>query len=504
MEPFVLTPLSKTEYQKPECLFTPYKPYKPSAPYKKMSTFSQILHKQNADSNELYSFNMENDNSNLFEFYRLAFSKEFNTSNILATTVKMYTFHLTANNPTNNIKKKFSLLNDIFINKFLNDETKAVILDKFSKTQRVYQNLCRLAYRYKWNKASIKIQSDLCMEPISPRQRNVITILHSDQKYLFTIADLLRIIESSLSNSPYFFAEPLSIKNPYTNLPFQKSQLYNIYFFMRERILTIPPLFQAYFMCNFHLKTFRDENGLLIQKYNIKQHVKNADVDLLYEDALNMITAIKYRGAITFDDDFPKERLVEIMRPYLELFYTYTLTVDMSERNRTKTELSNRLSAFYRYNYLFGRKFIKTHKSASGKTKRIITFNDSHIPYAKTPRFKNYETSHLEIVDGLHSYFTRGDERPQARTTAYSEARTQQIDFSWAYLLASPYAIASNRVASPSVEIESSDDEDENNENIHVNVAPGISVHPDDVEEGEIVEDDDDFEDESDDGNYDP
>jgi hypothetical protein len=273
---------------------------------------------------------------------------------------------------------------------------------------------------------------------------------------------------------------------------------------MRERILTIPPLFQAYFMSNFHLKTFRDENGLLIQKYNIKQHIKNADIDLLYEDALNMITAIKYRGAIQIDNDFPKERLVEIMRPYLELFYTYTLTVDMSERNRTRTELSDRLSAFYRYNYLFGRKFIKTHKSASGKTNRSITFNDSHIPYAKTPRFKNYETSHLEIIDGLHSYFTRGDERPRARTAAYSETRTQQIDFNWAYLLASPYAIASNRVASPSVEIESSDDEDENNENIHVNVAPGISVHPDDVEEGEIVEDDDDFEDESDDGNYDP
>jgi hypothetical protein len=145
---------------------------------------------------------------------------------------------------------------------------------------------------------------------------------------------------------------------------------------------------------------------------------------------------------------------------------------------------------------LFGRKFIKTRKNASGKTNRSITFNDSHIPYAKTPRFKNYETSHLEIIDGIHSYFTRRDERPRART--------QQIDFSWAYLLASPYAIASNRVASPSMETESSDDEDENNENIHVNVAPGISVHPDDVEEGEIVEDDDDFEDESDDGNYDP
>ena len=517
MEPFNFNPMKKKEFQTRECLFNPYilYQYQPIAPYKKMSTFSQILHKQTADSNELYSFNMENSKENMFEFYRLAFSKEFNTTNILATTVKMYMFHLSSTNPTNNIKKKFAMLRDIFKNDFLNAETKAVLLDNFSKAQCVYRRLCRLAYRYKWNKASIKIQCDLCMEPISPTYRNVITILHSDQKYLFTISDLLKIIESSLSNSPYFFAEPLSIKNPYTNLPFPKSHLYNIYFFMKERVVNVSPIFHAYFMCNFHLRAFRDENGPLIQKYNIKQHVKNADLDSLHEDAVTMLTVIKYRGAIQVDDSFPRERLVEIMRPYLELYYTYTLTVDVSERNKTRTELSNRLSAFYKYNHSFGRKFIKTQKTECGKRIRNITYNDGHIPYAKMPRFTNYETSHLRIMEGANSYSIHqryataiaslddsdGDSESEDDSPA-PIIPEQARDFIW--FVTTVNSQTGEQRISQSVETESSGDENDENVPI-INIPPLTNIHPDDLEDGEILEEsDDDFEDESDDGNYDP
>jgi hypothetical protein len=57
---------------------------------------------------------------------------------------------------------------------------------------------------------------------------------------------------------------------------------------------------------------------------------------------------------------------------------------------------------------------------------------------------------------------------------------------------------------SQSVETESSGDENDENVPI-INIPPITNIHEDDLEDGEILEEsDDDFEDESDDGNYDP
>ena len=76
-------------------------------------------------------------------------------------------------------------------------------------------------------------------------------------------------------------------------------------------------------MSNFNLKHFRDTNQTLIQREHTRQYVKNGDEDCLHEDIITMLSDIKYRGHITIDPNFPKGKLVEVMRPYLELYYIY-------------------------------------------------------------------------------------------------------------------------------------------------------------------------------------
>ena len=100
------------------------------------------------------------------------------------------------------------------------------------------------------------VNFDIYMTPISKTDKNVISVFHNSRIYLFTLTDLVNIINNSLGNSQYLYSDPLPIKNPYTNKEFDKSTLYNIYFSLKSSSYTMPILFYNFFLCNFNLNTF--------------------------------------------------------------------------------------------------------------------------------------------------------------------------------------------------------------------------------------------------------
>ena len=63
------------------------------------------------------------------------------------------------------------------------------------------------------------------------KPNKTLSIVQDQKKYLFSIFDLKEIINKSLSNIDYGYPKILPIKNPYNNIPFTQSNLYNIYFF---------------------------------------------------------------------------------------------------------------------------------------------------------------------------------------------------------------------------------------------------------------------------------
>ena len=96
--------------------------------------------------------------------------------------------------------------------------------------------LNRFVYNYKYNKAKIVVDTDMGLNKLNINDHNVFCLFHNNSKYLFLINDLIKIINSSLTNSYMFFSQPLPSKNPYNNLPFTKSNLYNIYLFLKFKI----------------------------------------------------------------------------------------------------------------------------------------------------------------------------------------------------------------------------------------------------------------------------
>jgi len=381
-----------------------------------MHTFYQFIHKLTADSEVLRNYSTINYNN--YDFVKIAWANEYvngqneyvngqneyvngpneyknnvnnsDEQNLVIRLIKII-FHMYLTNITRfSVENKFMFFNVVLKNPYLNNLTKEIFINKFSEIQNKYWLMNRFVRNYKFKKAQYQIKSDLILNPIRSSQHNVITILSNEKKYLFTVMDLKNIIESALINSPYFFSNPIPPKNPYNNLPFDKSTLYNIYFFMKQGNFVLSTLFHNYFLCSFNLNRFRQEHEVLIRKKYTDQYIKNMCENDLYDAVIEMLNRNKYTKRLKIDRDFPKKLLVSIMKPYLTFYYNSYYSLNLNERNKLSRVLSDKLRKFYFYNPKFGRKFV---------TKEKNMYNDICIKFTHHDFFKNYANSHLQLDD---------------------------------------------------------------------------------------------------------
>jgi hypothetical protein len=310
----------------------------------------------------------------------------------------------------NFIQNKYYYLNEFLKNNFISNEVKDKFVVFFQKMQRSYFSFSKLAQIYKFKKIPVSVNTDMCMNEIDPNNKNVITIIQNDSKYLFLTSDLLRIINSSLLNSCHFFPEPLQPKNPFNNLPFNKSTLYNIYFFIKYNTIHSAILFSLFFKSNFNIDNFLYDNETLIRDTFIKNYAKNTPASVLYHDFKNMINInMRYTKKLLINPEIPNEKLIDIFRPYLHLYYEFRYGVNGTDkRNNSIIELKSRLKDFVKFNPTFGRKIYKFEKKyvmiKCEKTNNMVyvlkrvksfSFNLHHIDFYK----KHEQDSFLSNYD---------------------------------------------------------------------------------------------------------
>ena len=130
---------------------------------------------------------------------------------------------------TYSIHMKFVVFNKSINNIFFNEQDIEDCKRVFCKIQSVYFAFCRLVRIAKFKYSKVVVQHDMCLNTIDRKHKNTIVILHENKLYLFVINDLIQIINASLINHYCFIQKPLMVKNPYNNMAFEKSTLYNIY-----------------------------------------------------------------------------------------------------------------------------------------------------------------------------------------------------------------------------------------------------------------------------------
>jgi hypothetical protein len=296
---------------------------------------------------------------------------------------------------------KFKLLRDGIENIFYTDLIRNAHINIFYKLQKVYRCMCRLAFIYKFKRAKLQVATDLLLNDLSPNDKNVLTIFDSNSKYLFSLTDLVNIFYTSLCNSAYFIPSPVACKNPYTNLPFSKANLYNIYFFILRNKVKVPVIIQNYFLCNFSLRRFLFENKRLIHENTIESYVNNSPPTYLYSSITDMLYEHNInRPRLKIHTDFPVNKLVDIMRPYLMLYYKSKYSGVRALNKKNHLLLCKKMREFKKFNPKFGQKIKATSSIDSMWISQpaSVMFSERHIIYSlRNEDESTFEKSHLSV-----------------------------------------------------------------------------------------------------------
>ena len=112
-----------------------------------------------------------------------------------------------------------TIINALCISRHDTDKIRDVIF----KTQKYYNIFSRFANKFKFTHYKTVIDVDLNLVPLTVPHWNTIILIQDKFKYMFSLQNLINIIETALCNSPCLFIEPLVPKNPYNNHDFDKS-----------------------------------------------------------------------------------------------------------------------------------------------------------------------------------------------------------------------------------------------------------------------------------------
>lgn len=297
-----------------------------------------------------------------------------------------------------------------FSGELLGEKGKRDFENLFITIQKTYHAFQRFSFIYKIKKAKFIVNTDLCLNPISIDLKDVICIFQENNKYLFRARELIKIIETALTNAPGFFCDPLKIKNPYNNMPFNKSTLYNIYFFVKYNTHIYSEIFHHFFMCNFNLTKFFLENENLLREYAIDNYIRNGSTIALYIDIMEMLDFYneecelrRMQNKILVHEDFPKKELIEIMRPYLKLYLNFSYNMSNVKKQHCRRILIKKLIAFNKYNKRFGKKFFKLGRDETNQVSMIPDFDKSYIKFIPGNN-ETFMNSHLEINHNFEEF----------------------------------------------------------------------------------------------------
>lgn len=260
------------------------------------------------------------------------------------------------------------------------------------KYMKVINGLRRFVNVFKMKKYPTSNNETMDLSPLNKNHKHTMPIIHEKSVYYFNIIELVRIINSKLCNSEDFFSLSLPILNPYTNIPFSKTILYNIYFFIKHHTHINCVLFEAFFRNNFDLHHFQTNNSQTIMEHHINSLTKNNSNNELIRGIKTMINHVNKflkstkKHKIVIGQNFPQELTIKALKPYYNLFLKFKYCNNNQKRFNYKQLFFYKMEKFILFNPKFGQTRVNLNRSETedGNRKYIsksIIINPSYLPF---------------------------------------------------------------------------------------------------------------------------
>jgi hypothetical protein len=108
-----------------------------------------------------------------------------------------------------------------------------------------------------------------------------------------------------------------------------------------------------------------------------------------------MIYDNNFRGKLKIHSQFPREKLIQVFRPYATIYYKSKYAFGDANKYKYYTLLKNKMRQFIQYNPKFGRRTVDVHGNAH--------FNECCIDFYFCIKNSNsaeaFKTSHIKLED---------------------------------------------------------------------------------------------------------
>lgn len=320
----------------------------------------------------------------IFEDFYNNFNDEFNNKHESIIHIYNYINYLISNekiNSENIYNSRIKYFHDfVLINNNLNENNKEYLFESFSKTQKIYNKLNRFVFLYKKYKAKkYDVNCDICLNDFNKLNKNILFELFCKNDktiYKYRISDIITIINNALTYNYNFISSPQEIKNPYTNIAFTISELFYIYFVIKNSSYLMPFLFHQLFITNFNYYQFKLNNECYIREEAINNFIKSDDIGEKKKYILSMFSDYSEYAPIIIDFLFPAMILVKHFNSsYLKIYLQSLFSLNPDIKFDSSMKLIEKLVKFHKLNPYYGQPYITKKRDASNNIHLIFRFN---------------------------------------------------------------------------------------------------------------------------------
>lgn len=191
----------------------------------------------------------------------------------------------------NSPKYKYKYINQVLTKEYkfksaVFNKNKQIFCECLGYINRYYVAIVRFQRKFRLRKMKVfDIQETLECEPMESIPENEkIKIVQNNTLYTFYVNDFMSLFNNALLHVDYIMVLPRKPKNPYNNMEFTQTDLYNFYIHMRLHNQYWNQMVWLYYKLNMDTNKFYYKNMVYLREYGVKEYIRNEEPrQLMYE-----------------------------------------------------------------------------------------------------------------------------------------------------------------------------------------------------------------------------